>query len=402
MLAEAQTFTMTTKSYTKPLLTLALTLILGLMNTLLAEDFAKKVVVNYYGHALPFSLTNDYFDKQKSIAEGLNIEQQTQLLINDSAVFTFIKEANQYAQTFKLDDIAYLMLVKKAADIITPKNEKYFAQQFTYAVLYNRGLDVILGVSNQSITVYGSTNFAIKNVLFVQLGSKTYYDLSFDHLKEPAQEKLANIKSNLNAKNLKLNRYSPPAIGKLGKNKTIPFEYDDCVYFFTSRINQSLVEYYHDLPDIEMSLVYLNYGLSEKGANTLVNQLKNATAYMSKEKAVNFVLSFVQSLAYAKDMDVLGKEKFAFPEEALANDFSDCEDRSMLFAYLVREVTNLQSIGLLYKDVAHMNVAVENWRKTNGDISVYDMDFVVCEPSAKGYRAGEQTMNLTKANVVKW
>jgi hypothetical protein len=393
---------MTTKSYTKPLLTLALTLLLGLMNTLLAEDFARKIAVNYYGHNLPFSLINDYFDKQKSIAEGLNIEQQTQLLINDSAVFTFIKEANQYAQTFKLDDIAYLMLVKKAADIITPKNEKYFAQQFTYAVLYNRGLDVILGVSNQSITVYGSTNFAIKNVLFVQLGSKTYYDLSFDHLKEPAQEKLANIKSNLNAKSLKLNRYSPPAIGKLGKNKTIPFEYDDCVYFFTSRINQSLVEYYHDLPDIEMSLVYLNYGLSEKGANTLVNQLKNATAYMSKEKAVNFVLSFVQSLAYAKDMDVLGKEKFAFPEEALANDFSDCEDRSMLFAYLVREVTNLQSIGLLYKDVAHMNVAVENWRKTNGDISVYDMDFVVCEPSAKGYRAGEQTMNLTKANVVKW
>lgn len=402
MLIEAQPFTMTTKSYTKSLLTLALTLLLGLMSNLHAEDFAKKVVVNYYGHALPFSLTNDYFDKQKSIAEGLNIEQQTQLLINDSTVFTFIKEANQYAQTYKLDDIAYLMLVKKAAEIITPKNDKNFTQQFTYAVLYNKGLDVILGVSNQNITVYGSTNFAIKNVLFVQLGSKIYYDLSFDQAKEPAHEKLADIKFNPNAKSLKLNRYSPPAIGKLGKNKTIPFEYDDYVYFFTSRINQSLVEYYHDLPDIEMSLVYLNYGLSEKGSNTLVNQLKDATAYMSKEKAVNFLLSFVQSLAYAKDMDVLGKEKFAFPEEALANDFSDCEDRSMLFAFLVREVTNLQSIGLLYKDAAHMNVAVENWRKNHGDISVYDMDFVVCEPSGKGFRAGEQTMNLTKANVVKW
>jgi hypothetical protein len=169
------------------------------MNTLLAEDFAKKVVVNYYGHNLPFSLTNDYFDKQKSIAEGLNIEQQTQLLINDSTIFTFIKEANHYAQTFKLDDIAYLMMVKKAADIITPKNEKYFAQQFTYAVLYNKGLDVILGLSNQNITVYGSTNFAIKNVLFVQLGSKIYYDLSFDQLKEPAQEKLSDIKDTINA-----------------------------------------------------------------------------------------------------------------------------------------------------------------------------------------------------------
>jgi hypothetical protein len=30
------------------------------------------------------------------------------------------------------------------------------------------------------------------------------------------------------------------------------------------------------------------------------------------------------------------------------------------------------------------------------------MDFVVCEPSGKGLRAGQQNMNLTKANVVKW
>ncbi len=402
MLVEAQPFTMTTKSYTKPLLTLALTLLLGLMTGLRADDLAKKIVVNYYGHTLPFSLTNDFFKEQESRFEGLSINQQTTILINDSAVANFVKEANQYAQSYKLDDVAYLMLVQKAAAIITPKNETNFAKQFVYAVLHHKGLDVILGVSNNDITVYGATNFTIKNVLFVQFNNKTYYDLSFDQKKEPKHEQLADM-GNVQTSNLiKLNKLTPPAIGKLSSNKTIPFEYDDYVYFFTSNINQSLVEYYHDLPDIEMSLVYLNYGLSEKGANTLVNQLKDATAYMSKEKAVNFVLSFVQSLDYAKDMDVLGKEKFAFPEEALANDFSDCEDRSMLFAYLVREVTNLQSIGLLYKDAAHMNVAVENWRKNAGDLSVYDMDFVVCEPSGKGFRAGEQTMNLTKANVVKW
>lgn len=402
MLIEAQAFTMTTKSYTKLLLTLTLTLFSGLMTGLRANDLAKKIVVNYYGHSLPFSLTNDFFKEQVSRFEGLNMNQQTTLLINDSAVSSFVKEANQYASSYKLDDIAYLMLVQKAAAMITPKNETNFAKQFVYAVLYHKGLDVILGVSNNDITVYGATNFAIKNVLFVQFNNKTYYDLSFDQKKEPKHEQLADMGNLQTANLIKLNKLTPPALGKLSSNKTIPFEYDDYVYFFTSRINQSLVEYYHDLPDIEMSLVYLNYGLSEKGANSLVNQLKDATAYMSKEKAVNFVLSFVQSLDYAKDMDVLGKEKFAFPEEALANDFSDCEDRSMLFAYLVREVTNLQSIGLLYKDAAHMNVAVENWRKNTGDLSVYDMDFVVCEPSAKGFRAGEQTMNLTKANVVKW
>ncbi len=402
MFVEAQPFTMTTKLYTKPLLTLALTLLLALMIQLHAEDFAKKVVVNYYGHALPFSLTNDFFKEQTSRFEGLNINQQTQLLVNDSAVARFVKEANQYAQTFKLDDLAFLMLAQKAAAIITPKNEVNFAKQFVYAVLYHKGLDVILGVNNNNITVYGATNFAIKNVLFVQFNNKTYYDLSFDQKKEPKQEQLAHMGNLQTANLIKLNRLTPPAISKLSSNKIIPFEYEDYVYFFSSRINQSLVNYYLDLPDIEMSLVYLNYGLSEKGPNTLVNQLKDATAYMSKEKAVNFVLGFVQNLDYAKDMDVLGKEKFAFPEESIANDFSDCEDRSMLFAYLVREVANLQSIGLLYKDAAHMNVAVENWRKNSGDLSVYDMDFVVCEPSGKGLRAGQQNMNLTKANVVKW
>ena len=402
MLIEAQTFTMTIKLYTKPLLTLILTLLLGLITDVRADNLARKVLVNYYGHNLTFSLTHDFYKEQVSRFDRLNISQQTLILINDSAVINFVKEADKYAQAYHLDDLAYLMLAKKTAAVITPKHDTNFAKQFVYAVLQNKGLDVILGLSNNDITVYGATNFAIKNVLFVQLNNKTYYDLSFDQNKEPKQEHLADLGYTHIVSLLKLNRLTPPTIGKLKTKKTIPFEYDDYVYFFTSLINQSLVGYYHDLPDIEMSLVYLNYGLSEKGSNNLVAQLREATAYMSKEKAVNFLLGFVQSLDYAKDLDVLGKEKFAFPEEALSNDFSDCEDRSILLAYLVREVTNLQSIGLIYTDAAHMNVAIENWRKKSGDLSVYDMDFVVCEPSGKGLRAGQQNMNLTKANVVKW
>ena len=402
MLVEAQTFTMTIKLYTKHLLTLILTLLLGLITDVRADNLARKVLVNYYGHNLTFSLTHDFYKEQVSRFDGLNISQQTLILINDSAVINFVKEADKYAQAYHLDDLAYLMLAKKTAAIITPKNEINFAKQFVFAALQIKGLDVILGLSNNDITVYGATNFAIKNVLFVQLNNKIYYDLSFDQKKEPKQERLADLGYIHTVSPLKLNRLTPPTIGKLKTKKTIPFEYDDYVYFFTSLINQSLVGYYHDLPDIEMSLVYLNYGLSEKGSNNLVAQLREATAYMSKEKAVNFLLGFVQSLDYAKDLDVLGKEKFAFPEEALSNDFSDCEDRSILLAYLVREVTNLQSIGLIYTDAAHMNVAIENWRKKSGDLSVFDMDFVVCEPSGKGLRAGQQNMNLTKANVVKW
>lgn len=366
-------------------------------------DTMKKFTLNFYGHILLFHWDSDYYSSRKKFFNDLSAEKLADYLLNDTNLNEFTEQADAYAREMKLDGMAYLMLVDKTASKVSGGKDGKFKTAFVYALLYRKGFDVLFGVNDARATVYGHTAFSIKNVLYVTRNGKTYYDLSFDQRKEPSAERLAELPSNEAAQAIRLNKYMPPSLHNNSEVKTIPFENEGNIYFFTVNLNKSLVEYYNDLPDIEMSQVYLNYGLSEKGNNTLVQQIREATAYMSKEKVVNFILDFVQSFDYGKDIDVLGKEKFAFPEESIASDYTDCEDRSMLFAYLVREVAHLQSIGLFYPGAAHMNVAVESWRKAGeADVKAYEMDFVVCEPSGKGLKAGQQTMNLSMANVIRW
>lgn len=360
----------------------------------------KKLTFDFYGHLLEFDLQADFYSQREKLFDSLCAEERATGLLEDSLLTRFRGQADAWQQTFRLDGMAYLMLVKKAASVMASGNIRLEAL-LTYAVLKGKGFDVLLGETGNRLTLYGHTGFGISNVLYVTCHGKVYYDLSFDQRKPLTSDRLLPLPGNGYGAPIGLDRLRPPELGTLSSNKIIPFEYEGSVYFFTVQLNRSLVSYYNELPAIELGRIYLNYGLSEAGERSLIAQLRQATAYMSKAKTVDFILCFVQNMDYARDEEVLGEEKFSFPEESLAGDYTDCEDRSMLFAYLVREVAHLQSIGLMYP--THMNVAVESWKKKkDSDFSVYEMDFIVCEPSAKGLKAGQQTMDLSTAIIVKW
>lgn len=362
---------------------------------------AQALSINFYGHKTNFQFSTDFYQQHQTLCDVNCTKEMVDGFRFDEQLTRFISDADKVADELKLDDMAYLMLVQKVAKSLSNKDAN-FEKVFTYAVLYTKGFDVLLGKHQTELTLYGTTGFEIKNALFVELNGKNYYDLFFESNKLPQNEELVERNEKPFAKAIQINRFYPPTLNAKSKVKTIPFDFDGHTYFFDVTINQSLVNYYHDLPDVEFGQLYLNYGLSGKGKTSLINQLDDATADLSKEKALQFILAFVQNLSYATDAEVWGKEKFAFPEEALSNDFSDCEDRSMLFAYLVREVLHLQTIGLVYENATHMNVAVENWRKQSGDFSWYDMDFVICEPSGAGLKPGEQTMDVSSARFVRW
>lgn len=391
---------MTTKHYIQ----LILVFVALLFNTNNASVYAAGgLQINFYGQVLSFSIPADFLmDATKEIpnpTDSLRIKQfeaQPELL-------QFVKESNKYKHELRLDDLGYLQLVKKCSERLGKKTPQIFQTIFTYSVLNNNGYNLILGVGEHGLTLYGLTNFGIKNCLFVEQSGKKYYDLSFNAKAEPQAETILIRSHVAPSKIINLNKLSPPALSGEVIHKTFPFEYDGNVYFFSVTLNNHLVKYYRELPDIEFGQVYLNYGLTERGPKTLINQLTEATAYMSKENGIKFILGFIQSLPYAMDKEVWGQEKFSFPEEALANDFTDCEDRSILFAFLVREVLHLQTIGLYYQQATHMNVAVENWRgKNRADISAYNMDFIICEPSAKGVPAGTRIIDVSLADIVKW
>jgi hypothetical protein len=397
---------MTTKKYISSLAPIILITLVMVVCAQFAvgKDTTTRYVIDMYGHSLAINVHHELENFQIDNGDKQEIINKTKQLLLSKEVDFFVKELNTQAEFLHLDDMAYLLMLNKSVNSVLKLATDESKTALKYAVLAKKNLDVFLGYSNASLTLYGRTNFLVDNCIFIEEGNKKYFDLSFSQRKLPQPEvKIMSISASKPLP-LVMNMINPPALNAKVVKRNIPFEYDGYVYFFKTQVNLSLVEYYRDLPTIDINTVYLNYGFSDMATQSLIADLKRATSGMKTHQAIDFMLKFVQNaFEYKNDELVYGEEKFSFPEETLMNPFSDCEDKAMLFAVLVNKVLGLKSVGLFYKDAKHINIAVETWKKeVKGNFSFNNQNYIVCEPSGKGFGIGESATTVSYANLIDW
>jgi hypothetical protein len=139
--------------------------------------------------------------------------------------------------------------------------------------------------------------------------------------------------------------------------RTLAFDYQGKTIKFAVSYDRRLVEYMDTIPQSDFEMYFDTDGSSVLRRD-LLPELKKYTAGMSEEEAVNFLLAFVQkSFAYKTDEEQFGREKYFFVEESLYYPYNDCEDRSVLFAWLVHELIGIKVVGVQYP--GHMTTAVE-------------------------------------------
>jgi hypothetical protein len=119
--------------------------------------------------------------------------------------------------------------------------------------------------------------------------------------------------------------------------------------------------------------------------------LKSIKPYIENKSeidAVNFLLHFVQKATnYKSDKEQFGVEKPLFPEESLFYEFSDCEDRCILFSYLVSNLLGLKVVALDFPN--HVATAVKFNDNIKGDFIIYKgSKFVICDPTYFGADVG--------------
>ena len=69
-----------------------------------------------------------------------------------------------------------------------------------------------------------------------------------------------------------------------------------------------------------------------------------------------------------------------FPDEVLYYKDSNCKDRAILFAYLVRNLTHLEVVGLDYQ--GHISTAVRFSKEVPGDAVQYQgRRYSICDPT---------------------
>lgn len=156
--------------------------------------------------------------------------------------------------------------------------------------------------------------------------------------------------------------------------------------------NKNLIDFYNDYPVTVNGNWddYVRTSLSEGIKNTLYPALRAQISGKSNLDAVNILMNFVQTaFQYMTDQEQFGYERPLFGDETFYYPYSDCEDRSILFAILVRELVGLDVVLLHYP--SHLATAV-NFGDEDVYGSYFNVDgkkYVVSDPTYIGAPVGE-------------
>ena len=136
---------------------------------------------------------------------------------------------------------------------------------------------------------------------------------------------------------------------------------------------------------------YASSVADEEVRSTVVFQLRDQLQGMSESEAANVLLHFVQKgFEYQPDGQQFGDgvEKSFFFDETLYFPYCDCEDRSIFYACLVRELLGLDVLLLGYSGHECTAVALSSPPETYTSFIYKGNTYYICDPTYIGADVG--------------
>jgi hypothetical protein len=155
------------------------------------------------------------------------------------------------------------------------------------------------------------------------------------------------------------------------ENKTYTFEF-----------SRNLVDYYATYPCMDFA-IYAEAPLDKNMLESLRKELSPQLADKTQEQAVNFLLHLTQNaFSYKEDELNSGYEKWNFAEETLVSTFSDCDDRAIFFAQLVKNLLGMKVV-LIHYPGRHLATAVkfDNPQTTGSYVNYNNTQYLICDPT---------------------
>jgi len=335
----------------------------------------KDVIFDFFGTSVGFNIPKGmqrskfYPQNQKGIKN----------FFDSAAVSDYeylVDEINKVSNNFNLNDWGKYLLIKKISEKIFLNQDD--ARLLSWFIFNKLGYSVRVGLANKHVilmhhskkTIYSTPNYSIDNKKFYVISNygqgsvgriftyKQNYPDS-DKAFDLSMETLPNFNEDIKSKLLSFRQY--------GKKYNINYNY-----------NQNLLDFMSTYPQADYE-TFFNTPLEENTYKDIALGLKKEINGKRASEAINFVLNFVQNaFKYEVDAQQFGREKVMFAEETLYYDKSDCEDRAILFSYLIKELFSISVVGVKYKD--HMATAL--YIPMNGDsVKVHKKKFVIADPT---------------------
>lgn len=281
-------------------------------------------------------------------------------------------------EQMKLNDWGFCLLLNRIAQELYP-GDKNRNKLFVWFMLLKSSYDVKVGYDDHEVHLLIPAKNVIYGSPYFDMAGKKYFVVSFDNLKNHSKSVQTYRGDYPDAQKLvSLDIKICPAIRQAKEEKQLRFNYYDKEFVISVALKKDALDFYKEYPQTDYQ-VYFDGSLSPEAQQSLLTALTTIIKGKSEVEAANILLRFVQTaFEYKNDESQFGREKPFFAEETLFYPFSDCEDRSVLFAYLVRNLLGLDVVGLDYP--GHIATAVRFSTAVKGDFFEYNGNqYIICD-----------------------
>lgn len=335
---------------------------------------AKNITFDFFGTKLSFNIAEElkkatyYPQNQIGIANFFSKAAS-------SEYESLLSDIDKTSKELNLNDWATYLLVTKISQMAF--NDEDSAKLLSWFLLNKLGYSVKVGLSKKHIVLMHYSKKVIYATPSYKFDDKKFYALQ-NYTKE-AGRVFSYEQDYPNAtKELDLSLKTLPYFEKNIEKKLLTFSLSSKKYDLAISYNKNLIDFMATYPQADYE-TFFNAPLEENTYNELSVAFKEYIKGKKASEAINFVLHFVQNaFKYEIDNDQFSREKVMFAQETLYYDKSDCEDRAILFSYLIKEFFGISVVGVKYKD--HMATAL--YIPLEGDsVSVKSKRFVIADPT---------------------
>lgn len=354
----------------------------------------KKFSTIYHGTKMEVRL-----DKDKRFVLSSTREEDIANIwrtMSDGRFDAAIADCLELRKKHNLNDWAYLMMLKRLCDDFYQSqcNESMLMLSYIYC---QSGYKMRLAKSSNRIIMLFASKHQIFNHPYFSMEGDSDYFYALDKTVDDIQICQATFP---HEQSLSLTTKSNPIFDKyptIAKERQAEGTGLRC----ETVSEKNLIDYYATYPSSMIDnnpmtrwAIYANTPLSDVAHNCLYPQMKSAMNQMTKTQKVALLLDWVQTaFVYEYDDKVWGEDRAFFADESLYYPYCDCEDRSILFTRMVRDLVGLPCILVYYP--GHLAAAVCFDEQIKGDyIMLENKRFVICDPTYIGAPVGATMPNM--------
>lgn len=352
-------------------------------------DNSSNILINFYGRQVSVHVDPKLKIKSAGVEEKQVADYFTGISKCQNETRALWVELDKVVNDFGLNEWGYFCLLRSLSErMFTNVNDRVL---FCFYMLRNEGgfktrlargqesgaLTLLVAIDN-SKQVYSYTYFRfndddagktqVKYYTVYGGGKANEAVYSYDYCKQDTEKKqmCLDFKNNLNMGGCDVERTV-----KLTKTEDITLPY-----------NKAHIAYLDDVP-MTVLPIYFQNPVAIETQQALQRKFNEMKKDYTPTQFIAMLLNFVQNgFDYKTDEEQFGYEKYFYPEEVIGYPYSDCEDRSALFAWLVQKYTNAKVIGLQYDGHVATAVWFGDDAEVKGDGFMYGgKKYYVCDPT---------------------